>query len=147
MSFNEVRDDELIKELENRGYKVDKKSAEFSRATEYDSLTREVKEEDLIKLGLFGFVVARSKEEKNIYLINILNEGEGMASIEYDLLDPDDEVLGILPAPIGTFACYPRDEEEASFSPNDLLYIEYPGERTTHIKEMIQEYWIDKKKK
>ena len=56
-----------------------------------------------------------------------------------------------MPAPLGTFACYAANEEidEAlgrTYSPcEDLLYLEYPGEKTSDIKKTIRDHWVEKK--
>ena len=42
--------------------------------------TREVTEEDLVKVGVFGFVVARSKESGSIYTLTIVN-GDDRADV------------------------------------------------------------------
>ena len=112
--------------------------------------TREVTEEDLIKVGIFGFVVARSKESGSIYTLTIVN-GDYGADVYDQLTNPTDEIIGLLPAPLGTFACYAADEEiddtlGRTYSPcDDLLYLEYPGEKISDIKKTIKDHWIEKK--
>jgi len=111
--------------------------------------TREVTEEDLVKVGVFGFVVARSKESGSIYTLTIVNGDDG-ADVYDQLTNPTDEIIGLLPAPLGTFACYAADEEiddalGRTYSPcDDLLYLEYPGEKTSDIKKTIKDHWIEK---
>ena len=52
-------------------------------------------EEDLIKVGVFGFVVARSKESGSIYTLTIVN-GDYKADVYDQLTNPTDEITGLL---------------------------------------------------
>ena len=89
--------------------------------------TRYVEDDDLIKVGVFGFVVARSNVSGKVYTRFIMNEFEG-AGLHLQLLNPTDEILGVLPAPMGTFACFVAEEEIRAFrkfTPDeDFLYLE-----------------------
>lgn len=100
---------------------------------------RDIKDEDIVKVGIFGFAVVRSIDGY-LYCLNIENQGD-MAKVCGRLIKKEDTIEGLLPAPTGTFAYYGCMEGESGvFRPNeDLLGIEYPGEKATDWKKILQE--------
>lgn len=98
---------------------------------------REIKDENIIKVGIFGFAVVRSIDGY-IYCLNIQNDGE-MAKVHGRMIKKEDTIVGLLAAPPGTFAYYGcSDNDSGLYRLNeDLLGIEYPGENAKNWKAIF----------
>lgn len=101
---------------------------------------REIKDEDIVKVGIFGFAVVRSVNGY-IYCLNI--ENSDIVPRVDKLHNKEDTIVGILPAPAGTFAYFGCSEERSgSYRPDDdCLGIEYPGEKPTDWKKALEKMW------
>jgi|SRR5665647_577111 len=101
---------------------------------------REVKDEDIIKVGIFGFAVVLSIDGY-IYCLNIQNERD-MTKVHGRLIKKEDTIIGILPAPLGTFAYYGCSEDENGvYKLDEELGIEYPGEKAMNWKKILEKRW------
>lgn len=101
---------------------------------------REIRDEDIIKVGVFGFAVIQSTHGY-IYCLNIEN-GDIGARVD-KIRNDEDTIIGILPAPVGTFAYFGCSEKTTgSYRPDDdCLGIEYPGEKPTDWKKELEKMW------
>lgn len=101
---------------------------------------REIKDGDIIKVEIFGFAAVLSIDGY-MYCLNLQNEGD-IAKIHGRLINKEDTIVGLLPAPPGTFAYYGCSYDKSGVCrPGEELGIEYPGEKATNLEKILKKKW------